>query len=302
LNQDKLIAKGKEYYRLGIAKIEKSKGEGEYNALRELAIQAAEIGEYAEAINVWGKVLELKANDAVAFMNMGFAFLMMKQYDKAAEHSKKAMDLDPDFREAALNYSAAELIAGDVKKAISTLENILKNNTDYPPAMGRLAAACMIDGRKEEGLRYLDRLITKGFDCSSMMEEQSRAFLSEGRIEQAVLLLQAVLEKGLSNISTHALLAECQQKMKCSTSVSEQIDPSCILPGPAAGMEATAQADRLKVNGKNSDISRRRTQTDADYSSADMAEEKRLALRAGEMGGTRQGARGGTIGSSLRSK
>ena len=83
--------------------------------------------------------------------------------------------------------------------------------------MGRLAAACMIDGRKEEGLRYLDRLITKGFDCSSMMEEQSRAFLSEGRIEQAVLLLQAALEKGLSNSSTHALLAECQQKMKCST-------------------------------------------------------------------------------------
>jgi GT2 family glycosyltransferase/Flp pilus assembly protein TadD len=217
LNQDKLIAKGKEYYRLGIAKIEKSKGEGEYNALRELAIQAAEIGEYAEAVNVWEKALELKSNDAVAFMNMGFAFLMMKQYEKAAEHSKKAMDLDPDFREAALNYSAAELIAGDVKKAISTLENILKNNTDYPPAMGRLAAACMIDGRKEEGLRYLDRLITKGFDCSSMMEEQSRAFLSEGRIEQAVLLLQAALEKGLSNISTHALLAECQQKMKCST-------------------------------------------------------------------------------------
>jgi GT2 family glycosyltransferase/Flp pilus assembly protein TadD/glycogen synthase/SAM-dependent methyltransferase len=216
LNQDKLIAKGKEYYRLGIAKIEKSKGEGEYNALRELAIQAAEIGEYAEAVNVWEKVIELKSNDAAAFMNMGFAFLMMKQYEKAAEHSKKAMDLDPDFREAALNYAAAELIAGDVKKAISTLESILKNNSDYPPAIGRLAAACMIDGRKVEGLRYLDKLITKGFDCSSMMEEQARALLSEGRIEQAVLLLQAALEKGLSNISTHVLLGECQQKMECT--------------------------------------------------------------------------------------
>jgi Flp pilus assembly protein TadD len=235
LNQGNVIAKGKEYYRLGITKIEKTKGD--YNAFKELAIQASEIGEYEEAVNVWQKVIELKSSDAVAFMNMGFAFLMMKQYDKAVEHSRKALDLDPDLREAALNYSAAELIAGDVKKAIATLESILKKHLDYPPAMGRLAAAFMIDGRKEEGLRYLDRLITKGFDCSGMLEEQARAFLSEGKIEQAVVLLQAALEKGMSNGSIHALLAECQQKMKCSTPASGAIESLCILPVQGTGLE-----------------------------------------------------------------
>jgi glycosyltransferase involved in cell wall biosynthesis len=214
LNQSKLIAKGKEYFRIGITKIEKTKGD--YKALTELAIQASEIGEYEEAVNVWQKVIELKSNDAVVFMNMGFAFLMMKQYDKAMEHSKKAMDLDPDLKEAALNYAAAELIAGDVRKAISTLENILKKHLDYPPAMGRLAAACMIDGRKEEGVRYLDRLTAKGFDCPGMLEEQSRSFHSEGKIEQALVLLQEALERRKTNSSTHALLAECRQKMKGS--------------------------------------------------------------------------------------
>jgi GT2 family glycosyltransferase/Tfp pilus assembly protein PilF len=248
LNHDNVIAKGKEYYRLGIAKIEKTNGD--YKAFKELAIQASEIGEYAEAVSVWQKVIELKPNDGVVFMNMGYAFLMMKQYDKVVEYSKKAMDLDPDLREAALNYSAAELIAGDVKKAIATLESILKKNPDYPPAMGRLAAACMIDSRKEEGFRYIDRLTAKGFACSGMLEEQARAFLAEGRIEQAVLLLQAALEKGISNASTHALLEECRQKMECGTSVSGQIEPSCILPGQGVGMEVTAQADRLKAEGE----------------------------------------------------
>ena len=235
LNQDKVIAKGKEYYRLGMAKIEKTKGD--YNALKEIAIQASEIGEHKEAVNVWQKVIELKPDDAVAFMNMGFAFLMLKQYGNAMEHSKKAMDLDPDLREAALNYSAAELIAGDVKKAIAILERILKKHLDYPPAMGQLAAACMVDGRKEEGLRYIDRLTAKGFDCSGMLEEQSRAFLSEGKIEQAVVLLQAAIEKGIANGCIHALLAECRQKSTRSTPVSGPEDPACVLPVQPTGVE-----------------------------------------------------------------
>jgi GT2 family glycosyltransferase/tetratricopeptide (TPR) repeat protein len=211
LNRDKLIAKGKEYYRMGISKLEKTKGG--YSALRELAIQAAEIGEYADAVNGWEKVLELKPNDADALMNMGFAFLMMRRYDKVVEHSRKAMELDPDLREAALNYAAAELIAGDVGKAVSTLEGILEKHPDYPPAMGRLVAACIISGRKEKGLRYLDRLKTKGFECAGMLEEQSRAFFSEGKIEQAALLLEAGIENGLGNGQIHALLAECKQKL-----------------------------------------------------------------------------------------
>ena len=228
LNQDRVIAKGKEYYRLGIAKIEQTKDD--YNALKELAIQASEIGEYREAVNVWQKVVELKSNDAVAYMNMGFAFLMMRQYDKAMEFSKIAMEIDPELREAALNYSAAEMIAGDVRKAISVLERILDKNVEYPPAMGRLAAACIVSGQKEEGGRYLDKLKTKGFDFVGMLEEQSRAFISENKIEPAIALLKTAMEKGVSNGDIHALLAECLQKIKYSTPAFEPNASSCILP------------------------------------------------------------------------
>ena len=235
LNQDKVIAKGKEYYRLGVAKIEQTKGD--CNALKELAIQASEIGEYREAVNVWQKVIALQPNDAVAYMNMGFAFLMMKRYDQAMEFSKVAMRIDPELREAALNYSAAEMIAGDVCKAIAVLEGILEKNVDYPPAMGRLAAACIVSGQKEKGCRYLDMLNTKGFDCASMLEEQSGAFFSIGKIGQAIALLQAAVEKGMTNSKTLALLSECQKNMKHNTPVSESNYSPCILTlqdeGPA---------------------------------------------------------------------
>ena len=222
LDQKKVISKGKEYYRLGIAKIEQTKGD--YNALRELAIQASEIGEYEEAVKVWRKVIELQPNDAAAHMNMGFAFLMMRQYDSAIQFSKIAMQLDPELREAALNYSGAEMIAGDIHTAVTTLEHIMEKHADYPPAMGRLAAAYIVSGRKEEGLRYLGKLNSRGFDCASVLEEQALAFMAESKLEAAVSLLIAAVEKGIGNGSMNDLLAECRSKIDCPAPIGNPID------------------------------------------------------------------------------
>jgi tetratricopeptide (TPR) repeat protein len=223
LNQDKLMAKGKEYYRLGIAKIEQT--QGDCNALRELAIQASEIGEYEEAVGVWQKVIARQPNDAVAHMNLGFAFLMMRKYACAAEFSKNAMAIDPDLREAALNYAAAEMFAGDIRTAISTLEHLLERHADYPPAMGRLAAAYIVSGRKAEGLRYLEKLNSREFDCAGAWEEQARAFISESKHEAAALLLAAAIEKGLGNGRMSHLLAECRSRIEGSVELCGPAHP-----------------------------------------------------------------------------
>ena len=229
LDPDMLIAKGKKYYRLGIAKIEQT--QGNYNALKELAIQASEIGEYEEAVKVWRKAIELQPNDAGAHMNMGFAFLMMRQYDSAIHFSKIAMQLDPELREAALNYAGAEMIAGDVYTAVSTLEHLLEKHPDYPPAMGRLVAAYIVSGREEEGFQYIQKLNSKGFDGASALEEQARAFMAEAKFETAVLLLAAAIEKGIGNGSMNNLLAECRSKIDGSAANGNSIDFSRSLQG-----------------------------------------------------------------------
>jgi GT2 family glycosyltransferase/Flp pilus assembly protein TadD len=222
LDQDKLIAKGKEYYRLGLAKIDQTNGD--HNALKEFAIQASEIGEYEEAVKVWRKVIELQPNDAVAHMNMGFACAMLRQYEQAIEYSKTAMEIDPELREAALNYSGAEMIAGDLHAAVSTLEHILDKNAEYPPAMGRLAVAYIVCGRKEDGLRLIVRLNSKGFDCASVLEDQARAFMAESKFGTAGLLLTVAVENGIDNGSMNELLAECRLKIGGSAANGNPID------------------------------------------------------------------------------
>jgi GT2 family glycosyltransferase/Flp pilus assembly protein TadD/glycosyltransferase involved in cell wall biosynthesis len=227
LDQDKLAAKGKEYYRLGLAKIEQNRGD--HNALREFAIQASEIGEYEEAVKVWQKVIELQPNDAVANMNLGFAFLMLRQYDKAIKFSKTAMEIDPELREAALNYAGAEMFSGDVLIAASTLEQLLERHPDYPPAMGRLAAAYILSGRKEEGLRFIEKLISKGFDGARVLEEQARAFMAESKFEAAVCILTSAVEKGIDNGSMNDLLAVCRSKIDGSAPICNPADYSSYL-------------------------------------------------------------------------
>jgi len=240
LDQDKLTAKGKKYYRLGFAKIEQSNGD--CNALKELAIQASEIGEYEEAVKVWRRFIELQPNDAVANMNLGFVFLMLRQYDKAIKFSKKAMELDPELREAALNYSGAEMFSGDVLIAASTLERLLERHPDYPPAMGRLAAAYIVSGRKEDGLRFIEKLISKGFDGARALEEQARAFMAESKLEAAVSILTSAVEKGIDNDSMSDLLAVCRSKIDGSAPICNPADYSSYLQRQSSELHGNSAA------------------------------------------------------------
>jgi GT2 family glycosyltransferase/radical SAM superfamily enzyme YgiQ (UPF0313 family)/Tfp pilus assembly protein PilF/cyclopropane fatty-acyl-phospholipid synthase-like methyltransferase len=238
LDQNKLLEKGKEYFRLGIAKIEQTNGDGK--ALKELAIQASEIGEYDEAVRIWKQVVALQPNDAVAHMNMGFAHLMMRQYPETISASRKAMELDPHLREAVINYSAAEMIAGDLLMAISTLETLLEKNPNYPPAMGRLAAAYLVVGRKEEGLRSLDALKARGFDCAGALTEQAQSFIAENKVESAALLLESAIESGTANGRSNALLAECRTRLADGARLSNPVAFQNHLTGPTT--ESTTHA------------------------------------------------------------
>lgn len=210
LDQDRTAAKGQEYYRLGKKKVLETKGD--YKAMKELAIQASEIGKYAEAVSLWEKLLELNPQDAAAHLNLGYAHIKLSQYDQGLIYSRKAWELEPGSKEAGLNYAGCELIVGDVERALCVLNKVLKTCPDYPPALARLAAACIVNGQREEGLECLERLRRLRYDCAEVFSKHARAFLSHNRFEQAIALLETGIETNQMNADAHSLLAECRRK------------------------------------------------------------------------------------------
>jgi GT2 family glycosyltransferase/2-polyprenyl-3-methyl-5-hydroxy-6-metoxy-1,4-benzoquinol methylase/Tfp pilus assembly protein PilF len=208
-DKDKLLMKGKEYFLLGMRKLEEMKGD--MKALRELAIQASELKEYETAVDLWKKVIESNPNDAGAYLNISYAYLRLEKYREGLVSSKRATELDPDMKEAALNYADSEFIIGDVGNTISVLEKVLQRDPDYPPAMALLAAALYTTGRREAGLALFEKLRKKGFHCAEFLHLHHQTAVSLGREDQAIMLLQATVDSGFVTEDTLRSLNQRKQ-------------------------------------------------------------------------------------------
>jgi GT2 family glycosyltransferase/tetratricopeptide (TPR) repeat protein len=209
-DKDKLLAKGRKYFILGKQKIEEMNGD--IKALKELAVQASELGEYKTGVQLWKKVIELDRNNAAAFLNISYAYLKLEKYQEALVSSRRALELQPTMKEAALNYAGSELIVGDINKTISVLETLLEKDPDYPPAMALVAAAYYMSGQKEAGLTLFEKLRKRKFDCAEFLDEQYRGVISQGKLDQAISLLDAAIKTGNISKDTYRLLTECQNK------------------------------------------------------------------------------------------
>jgi GT2 family glycosyltransferase/tetratricopeptide (TPR) repeat protein/glycosyltransferase involved in cell wall biosynthesis len=183
LDREKVVEKGWKYFDLGIKKLESHTND--YRALKELAVQASELGEHEESIRLWKEVLAIRPNDPVALMSIGSAHLMLKDYRKASEFSKKALEINPDLREAALNYSVAEMIVGDVGSAKKTLQWLSEKEPAYPPGNARLAMILLIEGRGEESIKYFEKIMDKGISCMHAIEKQAAELIDAEQVSKA---------------------------------------------------------------------------------------------------------------------
>jgi glycosyltransferase involved in cell wall biosynthesis/cephalosporin hydroxylase/tetratricopeptide (TPR) repeat protein/cyclopropane fatty-acyl-phospholipid synthase-like methyltransferase len=214
LNVGKTMAKANEYYHLGIKKLEEG---GEYpRALRELAIQAGELGKHKEAIELWTRLINLKVTDETlitALFNTGSCYFLLGKYEDSLATSKRVMKLAPRMKENILTYACNELCIGDVQKAIIALTEIAEQGPGYPPALAALMVAHIINGTKEEGFACINKLYGMRVNVNEYLYAFAQYMIKAERIENAAILLEAAIETGLLHQDTHALLAECRGRL-----------------------------------------------------------------------------------------
>jgi tetratricopeptide (TPR) repeat protein len=185
-------AKGETYYQLGKHKIETLGND--LDALCELAIQAGELKKFAEALELWQRVVAISADIPVAFFNMSAAYLELGQYQEGLEASARAMALAPQMKEAIYNHAVCAFYAGDAKKSIATLEDLLRRFPDNPSFEIMLALAFCCDGQPGKGLDLFRRLQQLNCGFSDSLVRVARKLIAAGRSEYAKLLLKAAME------------------------------------------------------------------------------------------------------------
>lgn len=205
LDDNKVLAKGREYYQMGRRKLDE-RGGGDYVALRELAIQATEIGRFEEAIDLWKQVLALRPENSEALFNMGYNYIQVGKYQEALQVSKRSVDLAPGTNDALLNYALCEMLTGNALRTTALLEEHASGDDQNPTLLALLGSSYLINGDNFRGLAIFGKLAGKKLDLIAYLNSLLERLNVGGRIDYILRLIDAVASGNSGN--TQALRAK----------------------------------------------------------------------------------------------
>ena len=178
------------YYELGKQKLAEHPDDAV--ALYELAVQAAELELYEEALTFWDQLLITNPDLIDALFNKGYCLMALGRYSEALENSRHALELEPSHKEAAFNCGTCELYVGEPGHALTHLERIHAQYPDYPLATALLATLQVVQGQPQSASGLLDELRQGGYDITGYLSERASVLRQVGRCELAALIEQAV--------------------------------------------------------------------------------------------------------------
>jgi tetratricopeptide (TPR) repeat protein len=210
LDEQNSAVKGQCYYQIGIKKL--AEMDHSTIALRELAIQAAMLEEYVDAVSLWQKVIGLQPERADAYINLGTAYWNLGKYQEAVEAAQKGMGLAPDMKEAPFNYCLSLLHLGGAKAAVPILKRLVADFPEFLAARFLLAAALCCTGQSSKGMEGLESLKQSqlGSGLSISCHTLAQGLRSAGQIEYAQALLDAALKTNIANEEMLTLLKICK--------------------------------------------------------------------------------------------
>ena len=209
LKVSKTLEKTKTYRELGRKKLRK--GRSSPAAIKERAIQSAQLGKHSEALDLWRRFLRLQPRSAEAHVNIGSACWNLGRYAEAASSAEMALHLDLSLKEAKFNLAIALLMMGRGGETKSVLQRLLEKQPDYTAAQFMLcvAYACMQEKAQAEGLFRQLRKLPIGDYIGEAFLDISKRFLSASRTDYALLTLETALAFGCENLEMRALFESC---------------------------------------------------------------------------------------------
>jgi glycosyltransferase involved in cell wall biosynthesis len=150
------IKKAQTYYKLGYAKLNLFKNNPE--GLRELAVQAGQLEQWGEAIDLWHLLLKLKPKYVEGYVNLASAHWQLGEYKHALSLAQIALGLEPSLKEAHFNAAISYLMLRQLQPARTILQNLLNSMPDYVAARFMLAAVYAAAGNLDNALNELSKL------------------------------------------------------------------------------------------------------------------------------------------------
>jgi len=156
LSEAKTIEKTRTYLDLGRKKLKRNRRN--LSALKEMAIQSANMGNREEALSLWNEFLALQPDSVEALLNSGSACWHLSRYPEAVQWAEKALRLNPSIKEGLFNKAVAFLMMGRAGESMSILRGVLEKHPDYPPAQFMFCVACACSGESKPVETAMEKL------------------------------------------------------------------------------------------------------------------------------------------------
>ncbi len=152
-------------------------------------------GRSHEAIAIYKKALELKANIAGIYDQLGLAYQNTNQGEKALEAFDKALIFDPEYSKAQENLANTYLRKGDKKKAIGLYNQLLNSGEDNFTALMAMGNFHLDSNFPGSAVRFFEKakkLAPKDFKLNLLL---AKTYNSCGMHKRALEYLDFVEKK-----------------------------------------------------------------------------------------------------------
>jgi tetratricopeptide (TPR) repeat protein len=162
---------------------------------------------YEKAIENYQSLVDQYPADGGAYSNLGYAYHMVREFDRAVEAGRQSVELDPSNLIKRINYAIYATYAGDFETAIAESETVFEQNPDFGYALFTLGRAAAAAGDSEAARDAYARLTESGGMGSSlapMGEADLEMYL--GRSSNAISILEPAIETSDNPFQKAAML------------------------------------------------------------------------------------------------
>ena len=169
-------------------------------------------GEYEAAAQHLRKAIELDPGDAAGYFNLGNALHGMGKADEAIEQYRKAIQIDPHY--VAAHYNLGNVFAEQKKlpEAAAAFEAVLKIQPGHAAANNNLGSALVLQGKLEEALSRYRKALDADPDYLDACCNLGYTLTKLGRPEEAVQAYSRALRVDPTCEKARKALADLQEQ------------------------------------------------------------------------------------------
>ncbi len=173
------------------------------DALHLLGVLRHQQGHHEEAVDLVGRAVQLRPNDAGLQLNLGNALKALGRLDGAIERFRNALSLAPEFALAHYNLGNAYALAGRHEDAVDAFERSLRLQPNDASTYNNLGNALHAIGRGSEAISAFSRALALRPGHAGAHNNLGMALAALGRADEAIDQFRAALAAQPNYVAAH---------------------------------------------------------------------------------------------------